>query len=259
MKTYTKQNIIDLLYGCTVLGTGGGGGLKEGLDLMEEDFALNRELKVVEVNEIPDDAYIATPYGCGAPIPEEGVVLDDKYKRFPKIEEASAILAFRKLEEYMGHKFFAVSSTELGGANTAEALHIACQLGIPIADADPTGRSVPELQHTTYNIKNVPITPMAVATEFGDVMILSDVADDMRAEELVRALAVVSNDLVGVVDHPTTGKIYRESVIVGALSYALNIGEMLRKAREAGENAAEVIADKAEGKVLFNGVLTEMP
>ncbi len=42
MKTLTKQNIIDILYGCTVLGTGGGGNLEEGLAMMEQDFQEGR-------------------------------------------------------------------------------------------------------------------------------------------------------------------------------------------------------------------------
>ncbi len=259
MKIFDKQNIIDLLYGCTVLGTGGGGGLEEGLQMMEEDFQAGRALKVVDVTEIPDDAYIATPYGCGAPTPAEGVELEEKYRRLPQIEGSPAVLAFQKLEQFMGKKFFAVSSTELGGLNTAEALHIACLLGIPIADADPAGRSVPELQHSTYFIKKVPIAPMGLATQFGDVAILSDVFDDLRAEDMVRAMAVASNDLIGVADHPTTGKIYRESVIVGALSYARRVGELLRLAKETGESAPHLIAEKEHGKVLFSGSVTATP
>lgn len=67
MKTLTKQNIIDILYGCTVLGTGGGGNLEEGLAMMEQDFQEGRQLRLADLDELPDDAYIATPYGCGAP------------------------------------------------------------------------------------------------------------------------------------------------------------------------------------------------
>ncbi|WP_275952149.1 DUF917 family protein [Mordavella massiliensis] len=60
------------------------------------------------------------------------------------------MLAFRTLEEYFGKPFFGVVATELGGANTAYAFHIACQLGLPIIDGDPAGRSVPELQHSSF-------------------------------------------------------------------------------------------------------------
>lgn len=113
---------------------------------MEKDFKEERAVYLANLSELPDDAYIATPYGCGAPkgLSAKG---EEKYRNLPHPDEPSSLLAFRSMEEYMGEPFFAVSSTELGGANTAEALHVACQLGLPIMDADPAGRSVPELQH----------------------------------------------------------------------------------------------------------------
>ncbi len=259
MKTYSKENIIDLLYGCTVVGTGGGGGLKEGLKMMEEDFQLGRELKVISADEVPDDAYIATPYGCGAPTPEDGGESDPRYARLPIYDGNPAILALKALEESMNVNFYALSSTELGGMNTAEALHIACTLGLPIVDGDPAGRSVPELQHSTYFINNIPIAPMGLATKFGDVAVLKNVVDDFRAEDMVRAMAVASDNIITVVDHPMTGKQYRESVIVGAISYALEIGETLRFAKEAGESVPEKIAEKFDGKILFKGEVTDTP
>lgn len=79
MKKLNKQDMIDILYGCAVLGTGGGGSLQDGLAMMEEDFAAGKELLLADLSEIPDDAYVATPYGCGAPLPERpdtGVVLE---------------------------------------------------------------------------------------------------------------------------------------------------------------------------------------
>lgn len=258
MKTLTKQNIIDILYGCAVLGTGGGGSLAEGLEMMQQDFDEQKELRLVDLNEIPDDAYVATPYGCGAPTDDDKEE-PEEYRNLPHLDYPASMLAFRKLEEYFGKKFFAVSSTELGGLNTAEALHVACQLGLPIIDGDPAGRSVPELQHSTYFVKNVPIYPMGVATMYGDAVVISDVVDDFRAEKLVRAMAVASNDLVGVVDHPTTGKIIRDAVIPGAISYAMKIGEVLRESKTQNKNCAEEIVKQVSGKILFHGVVTDIP
>lgn len=258
MKKLTKQNILDILYGCAVLGTGGGGSLQEGLAMMQQDFDEGKELHLVSLEDIPDDAYIATPYGCGAPAADDSEE-DDKYKKLPHLNYSPSILAFRSLEQFLGKKFFAVSSTELGGLNTAEALHTACQLGLPIIDGDPAGRSVPELQHSTYFVKNVPIQPMGVATQFGDVVIVKDVIDDFRAEELVRSLAVASGNMVGVADHPTTGKIIRDAVIPNAISYAMQIGEILRTSKESGENAAENISKEMKGKILFVGEVEDVP
>ena len=255
MKTLTKQNIIDIIYGCAVLGTGGGGSIAEGLEVMEDDLKENQEIQLISLDELPDDCLVATPYCCGAPI-IDGAEVSDAYKALPQIEEPMALVAFRKLEEYFGKPFYAVSSTELGAANTADALHVACRLGLPIIDADPVGRSVPELQHSTYFVNDVPIAPMAVATAFGDAMVITEVVDDFRAEQITRAIAVASNNLVGVADHPTTGEVMKRSVIPNAISDAMRIGEILRTHKE---DSAEKIAEEMSGKVLFKGVVTEMP
>lgn len=38
MRELKKQDMIDILYGCAVLGTGGGGPLEEGLAMMQKHF-----------------------------------------------------------------------------------------------------------------------------------------------------------------------------------------------------------------------------
>lgn len=251
MKKLAKQDIIDILYGCTVLGTGGGGSLEKGLAMMEEDFEAGRELWLADLAELPDDDYVAVPYGCGAPsASKEGL---------PVLDEPPSVTAFRSLEKFMGKHFFAVSSTELGGENTAEALHVACQLGLPIVDSDPAGRSVPELIHSTFYLFDKPIYPLSVATNYGDVAILEKVESDERAEALVRAMAVVSGNEVMVCDHPMKGSEFRKCVIPGAISYALEIGRILRETKDAGGDVAGEIAARMNGKVLFRGDVTDMP
>lgn len=111
-----------------------------------------------------DDEYVVTPYGCGAPSAKP----DPRLAHLKHSETAPAVLAVQALEESLGKKMYAIGSTELGGENTAEALHVALLMDLPLIDADPAGRSVPELQHSTYYVKNVPIFPMGVATKFGE-------------------------------------------------------------------------------------------
>ena len=62
MKKLEKQDIIDLLYGCALLGTGGGGNLQKGIDMMQEDFEDGLPLYLADLNEIPDEEYVASPY-----------------------------------------------------------------------------------------------------------------------------------------------------------------------------------------------------
>lgn len=256
MKTLSRQAITDILTGCALLGTGGGGSLKEGLAMMQADFDANLPLRLIPLAELDDDALIATPYGCGAPAADNEIADDTA------ATSETAIMAFQTLAAHLEQDFAAVSSTELGGANTAEALHVACQLGLPLVDADPVGRSVPELQHSTYFVHNIPITPLAVSTTFGDNVIVKDAADDFRAEAIVRAIAVASGDLVGVTDHPVSGKVAKKTLIPNAISDAQKIGELLRAASEnhqSAETTAVQIAEQMNGHVAFSGTVNEFP
>lgn len=255
MRKLTQQEIIDILYGCTIVGTGGGGDLDLGLRTMQEDFDQGRELYMADLSEVPDDAYVAVPYMCGSPASLEGG--GDEFAHLPQLGYPESLLAFRTLEDYFGQKFYGAVSTELGGANTAYALHAACQLGVPIVDADPAGRSVPELQHSTFYVKDIPMAPIALATQFGDAMIVKDIVNDMRAEDIVRAVAIASGNKVGVADHAITGKQLRGAIIPGALSYTLKLGAALRKAKENGEDVAEKVVEAGEGKILFKGIVKD--
>jgi DUF917 family protein len=150
-----------------------------------------------------------------------------------------------------------VISTELGGGNTAQAFYAAALLGKKIIDADPAGRSVPELIHSTFCIFDLPIYPLAVANQFGDVAIFPRVVNDDRAEILVRSLAVASKNSIGVVDHPAPAKVMRDAVIKGAISRAWQIGRTYREALEKGERASEYLVKNCEGFFLFEGTVSQ--
>lgn len=261
MKTLSRENAVDIIYGCAVVGTGGGGNLKSALEIIESYYDSGNMIKMADLDELSDNDYVATPYGCGAP-KLLGQKQNEKYAGLPELDYPAPLLAFRTLEEFMDKKFFAVASSELGAESTAEALYVAGTLNLPIMDADAAGRSVPDLQYSTYFIKKKPIYPMAIATEFGETIVLKKVVDDFRAEAIARAIAVASNDIVGVTDHPMCGRDYKESVIPNAISYAMKIGEILRGVRDAGGNGlsvANAIADEMVGKVVFHGNITEAP
>lgn len=255
MRELHKQDMIDVLYGCAVLGTGGGGPLEEGLALMQKHFDRDETLKLITLEELPDNEYVVTPYQCGAPSAEG----DPRFAALKRSDKASSVMAVEALESVLGKKVYAVGSTELGGANTAEALHTALELDVPLLDADPAGRSVPELQHSTYYVKDVPIYPMGVATKFGEKIVIQNVCDDLRAEDIVRAIAVASDNMVGVADHANIGKVIKASLIPDMITYAQEIGKTLREAKEQGKDVAAAIAEAKDGKLLFQGVVTDFP
>ncbi len=255
MKVLQRQDLYDILYGSAILGSGGGGSLSDGLRLIDRALLMSKEFCLVGFDEIPDDAWIAVPYICGS-ISPGSPELDHQYAHLPCLSEPQPYLAVKALEEFFGQELYGVISTELGGGNTAQAMYVAALLGKYIIDADPAGRSVPELVHSSFCIFDTPIYPIAVANQFGDVAILPRVVNDERAEALVRALAVASKNTIGVVDHPIQAKVMRNVVIQGAISQAWEIGKVYREALASGVTAAASIASECEGFLLFQGQVT---
>ena len=254
MKQLSRQNVVDILYGCTILGTGGGGSLEKGICKIDDALEKGKEFILKSFDEVNTNDLIATPYSCGAisPLTEEEV---KKYANLPEKESKMHVIALENIEKHLGQEVKGIISTELGGGNTAVAFYAAAMSGKYIVDGDPAGRSVPELQHSTYYLNDVSITPIAVVNKFGESAIITDVVDDYRAEALVRSLAVASQNTIAVVDHVATAGKLEDAVIRGAISDALQIGEAFREAKEGGEDIAIKVAEAGGGELIFRGTI----
>jgi DUF917 family protein len=69
----TKQNCEDFIQGCLIYGTGGGGSLEFGRQMLNEALKAGLTLKWVDVEEISDEALSASVAGMGsiAPISDD--------------------------------------------------------------------------------------------------------------------------------------------------------------------------------------------
>lgn len=247
MKVLKLQEIQDILVGCTILGTGGGGSLDEGLESVKRAFEKGYKFKLLDFDEVDDDKYYINPYFCGSVSPKE-----EKKELYNEL-----VMAVEALENYMDVKFDGVVSIEYGGGNTGQAMSAAAEMGKFIVDGDAAGRAVPELQFSTYFVTGKPIYPFSVATKFGDIGIFPYVKDDARAEALSRFMAVGSEGSVGMADHPIKGNLLKESVIPNALSYAGKVGKAQREAVKNSEDPIEKIINSANGHLLFEGIVKE--
>lgn len=256
MRTLNHENLLDILYGCAILGTGGGGSLDEGIEMIDEALAAGKEFKLTTFEEMSPEDVIGTPYACGAisPLTEEEI---KKYARLKETDESFYILCMKQLERFLGREVSAVISTELGGGNTATAFYVGAMTGRPIVDGDPAGRSVPALQHSTYFLQGVPMCPMSVMNKFGEGAVFTNVFDDERGEDLVRALAVVSQNTIAVMDHVNTAAVLKDAVIRGAISYAEAIGKAYRQTLAAGGDYVKAVTETGKGKMMFEGTVTE--
>ncbi|AEC51395.1 hypothetical protein PNA2_0478 [Pyrococcus sp. NA2] len=246
MKILSEIELKDIIVGCTILGTGGGGDPEEGWEMIKKALKEGKEFRLVKLDEVPPEGIVPMPYFVGS-------VSGKKVKSI--YPQGEAVRSYELLEEYMAEKFEGVISTELGGANTAVALVTSALLEKPIVDGDPAGRAVPELQHTTYYILGLDMTPFSVVTPFGDEIVVTRIKDDIHAEKIVRSIVTATGGVtVGVTSHPIRGKILRTSVVPNAITHALIIGRALRIAKENNEDPIEAVIKAGNGFLLFKGI-----
>jgi hypothetical protein len=125
--------------------------------------------------------------------------------------------------------------------------------GHKIIDADPAGRAVPEITHSTYYLAGLPAAPIYAVNEFGESFLIDNVKDDQRAETLVRALTQVSRNTIAAIDHALPMRELRGALIPGTISKAIAIGQTCRENMANGADTAEAVAEMADGIILFQG------
>lgn len=256
MTVLTRQNLEDMLYGAVIMGAGGGGDIQEGRDLINTALAAGKVFDLVSVEDVPDDAIICTPYLIGAitPLTDEEEKL---YDGLPLVADPM-LQAYAEFQDHLGQEFYGTTPCELGGSNTAAAFFPAAMNGHKIIDADPAGRAVPEITHSTYFLAGLPAAPIYAVSPFGESYLINNVKDDQRAETVVRAICQVCRNTLAAIDHALPMSVLRDVLIPGTVSQAMKLGEVWRLTCEIGEDGPAAVAKEGSGAVVFNGEIVRV-
>jgi len=252
---FDAQALEDTLLGSSYLGCGGGGSLEAARELIRSDLAEGISFSILDVAQLGDDDWVASPYALESLAPVDPSMRDRLEKLGVAVDEP-VTASFRLLEDYLGKKFSAVIVGEIGPLSMAEALSLAARLGVPSLDADTVGRATPEINQHSVRVAGHAITPAAAVSQFGDEVILKSVADPSREEDVFRALSVVSR-LVGVTDAAIPGAVAKaDNVLVQkSLGLAASIGKAVREAMQGGSDPVEAARAAGDGYLLFEGVV----
>lgn len=250
------QYLEDVLLGSSYLGCGGGGGLADARELLSKDLENGLTFRLLDVAELADDDWVASPYTLGtlAPITEEFQATLD---RIGTVSEMPVLASFRALETYLDRTFAGVIVGEIGPLSTAEALSLGARLGVPSLNADTVGRATPEINQHSVRVAGHDITPAAAVTLLGDDVILKSVADPSREEVIFRALSEVSRD-VGVTDAAIPGSVARQDnvLVQDSIELSASIGSAVREARASVKDPIEAARAAGDGYLLFRGTVS---
>ena len=249
----TKEDIEDFIFGVTLLGTGGGGDPDKGLQFLLDDLKAGRKIRVIDIDDVPNNAMTASSFYMGSIAPLKGEVLE-LFKKWGKYEfDQLAVMATRTLEKELGAKVKALVAVETGGLNTAAPLSIAAKLGIPAVDGDYAGRAVPELEQITAGFLGIPWTPFVLFDRFGDKTVIKEIVNCPQLERVGRYVCVAGYGLIGGAALPVRGKKMKQIIVPNTISRAIEIGRSVRAAKEKGEDPVKAIVEAAQGYLLFKG------
>ena len=235
-------DLDDIAVGGAILGTGGGGDPYIGKLMAQQAIRKFGEVRMIDIDEVADDELVVPCAMMGAP-----TVMIEKIPRGDEV-----LIAFQKLERFLGKKIGAILCAEAGGLNSTIPFVIGAMTGIPVIDGDGMGRAFPELQMVTFTMHGVSATPMVLVDDKGNSIILECI-DNRWTERLARVATVEMGGSVLLSIYPMTGAVAKKAAVRGTLTLALRLGEILRESRAAHADAIAAIQSKLDARTIFQG------
>lgn len=252
----TRQDCEDFVRGLTFLGTGGGGAPERGLKLLLERLDAGVRLGWTSVEDLAPDRWTATVAGLGGRPPKEGPPareLEQLGLISPRYENTLPI-ALRELAAYAGVEVGAIVPGEVGAGNSTVPLITAAELGIPTVDGDYAGgRSIPELSQIAPEVLGKSLFPVTMVDRWGNITIVKSGANAQMADRIGRMLAAAAYGGVAFACLLLQAKDAQALMHHGSMTQALEIGRILRRARESGSDPADAVVRQHDGWVLFRG------
>lgn len=247
MREIGGADIDDIARGAGILGTGGGGDPYIGRLLAETAVDRHGPVTLVGIDEVPPDAVVVPVAMLGAPTVSQ--------EKLPNGGETLA--ALRALEAATGRAATHLVPIEIGGMNSLIPLALAAETGLPVVDGDAMGRAFPEAQMVLPTLAGIPTSPMAVADDKGNTMVLRTVSS-VWAERIARAACVATGCSVFTADTVMTGAQLRDGLVADTVTLAQRLGAAVREARAEHADPARAAASLVGGVILATGKVVDV-
>ncbi len=247
MREIGVADLADIARGAGILGAGGGGDPYLGRLLAEAAVTRHGPVTLVDVDEVPPDAVVVPVSMLGAPTVST--------EKLPNGTETLA--ALRALEAARGSTATHLVAIEIGGMNSMIPLALAAETGLPVVDGDAMGRAFPEAQMVLPTLAGIPASPMAVADDKGNTLVVNAVSG-LWAERIARAACVATGCSVFTADTVMTGAQLPDGLVAGTVTLAERLGAAARTARSSHEDPVAAVRDLAGGVHLITGKVTDV-
>ncbi|HUA56643.1 MAG TPA: DUF917 domain-containing protein [Candidatus Sulfotelmatobacter sp.] len=248
LRPITLDDIESLAIGAWILGTGGGGSPYLGLLNMRKLYAEGHRVALMDPMDLADDDLVAVVSNMGAPLVGQERLTDSR----------TMAKAVRMMEAYIGAKFRAIMSVEIGGGNAIQPMMGAAHLGLPVVDADAMGRAFPEAQMTSFAIADLRMYPLTLADVRENSVIVATAASWKWMERLSRKACVEVGSVASTCKAPRTGREVKDWGILNTTTKAIGLGRTVQAARRAHHDPIAAILAAENGKLLFRGKVQDV-
>jgi uncharacterized protein len=258
------ETIENLCWGLTFFGTGGGGRVESGLELLAPTVRAGGQFTLVNADEVAADDWTCWAIIVGGKDPDEPPPQDElaRYgltkEEFPDIV-ARLVESVRELSRYAGVKIGALVSMELSSAATAATILTGLELGVPTLDGDYVGRAIPELVLNKMELLGRPPTPVVMVDRWGNRTIIKAAVGAAMVDRLGRMVSRAAYGRgVATVGHLAQARDIRDALVPGSIVRAMSVGAALRRVRSLRGSRFEPLIAETKGRVLFEAEPTSI-
>ena len=244
------RDVDAAIRGGAVFAAGGGGWAEHGR--MLGTAAVNAgQPQLVGMDEVPDDAWIATAAAIGAPG-------DSTEWQMLGVDYVNAV---RMLEEELGEPIYGLMIGQNGKSSTMNGWLPAALLGVKVVDAVGDIRAHPTGDMGSIGLANSP-RPMIQTAVGGNrsanaYIELCVRGATAKVSPILRKAADMAGGFIASCRNPVRASYVRQHAALGGISMALELGEAILAA-EAGGGAAvvEAICMKTGGTIIGEGAVS---
>lgn len=243
----TKQDGKYAVYGGCILGGGGGGIIREGLEKLEKAFEYG-EPELVSIEAFQDSDIAVCVSLVGAPSAKEMFLSDEQM-----------IGTVKRMQHELDQPIAAIMTNENGAATSTNGWLQAAALNLPIIDAPSNGRAHPTGSMGSMNLSEQEdyrsIQTFAGGENHSEVegVVIGSLN---HASDAMRELSIKAGGLVGVCRNPVTIQYVKDNAAIGGITQAIELGKVLLEAPE-GIKRIEAITAYLKGDILHSGKVSK--
>jgi DUF917 family protein len=246
-RVLTAADVEFAVKGGSVFACGGGGWAEHGRELGTLAVTIGRP-ELVAVEEIADDAWIATAAAIGAPGESTAwQMLGIDY-----------VTAVRLLQQALGEPLYGLMIGQNGMSSTLNGWLPAAVLGLKVVDAVGDVRAHPTGDMGSIGLAGRP-EPTIQTVAGGNRSKNSYIEATFRGatakvSPVLRAAADASGGFIASCRNPVRANYVRENAALGGISMALELGRVITATEAKGGNAViDAICRQTKGEILLSG------